>query len=158
MHDFYPVLGWNLAPSWEGRNSSQYQHWVKLVSQTVFSKQYLGCFPKRIPVSNLVFSGPISCDIAILSLRYPILRDTFLGREISTPQKWCDTHPWHLVSRRHICAIPHFATYRAIIVRHPTKISAKEFFSFAMLSLQASRDMKSMSAGPLTSRGDFVDD
>ena len=31
----------------------------------------------------------------------------------------------HLVSHRHICAIPHFATYRAIIVRYPTKTSTK---------------------------------
>ena len=35
--------------------------------------------------------------------------------------------PWHLVSHRHICAIPPFATYRAIIVRYPTKTSTKEF-------------------------------
>ena len=69
-------------------------------------------------------SGPISRDIAILSLRYPISRDTFLG-EFSTPPKWCDTPPWYLVSHRHICAIPHFATYRAIIVRYPMKTSTK---------------------------------
>ena len=43
-----------------------------------------------------------------------------------TPPKWCDTPPWYLVSHRHICAIPHFATYRAIIVRYPTKTSTKE--------------------------------
>ena len=35
--------------------------------------------------------------------------------------------PWHLVSHRHICAIPRFATYRAIVVRDPTKTSTKEF-------------------------------
>ena len=35
--------------------------------------------------------------------------------------------PWYLVSHRHICAIPHFATYRAIIVRYLTKTSTKEF-------------------------------
>ena len=35
--------------------------------------------------------------------------------------------PWHLVSHRHSCAIPHFATYRAIIVRYPTKRSTREF-------------------------------
>ena len=51
----------------------------------------------------------------------------YFFREVSTPPKWCDTPPWHLVSHRHICAIPHFATYRAIIVRYPTKTSAKEF-------------------------------
>ena len=51
----------------------------------------------------------------------------YLLREVSTPQKWCDTPPWHLVSHRHICAIPHFATYRATIVRYPTRTSMKEF-------------------------------
>ena len=35
--------------------------------------------------------------------------------------------PWYLVSHRHICAIPHFAIYRSIIVRYPTKTSTKEF-------------------------------
>ena len=37
--------------------------------------------------------------------------------------------PLYLVSQRHICAIPHFATYRAIIVRipPPLKTSKKEF-------------------------------
>ena len=45
----------------------------------------------------------------------------------STPPKWCDTPPWYLVSHRHICAIPHFATYRAIIVQYCTKTSTKEF-------------------------------
>ena len=30
MHNFYPVLGWGLAPSWGERNYSQYQHWIKL--------------------------------------------------------------------------------------------------------------------------------
>ena len=33
--------------------------------------------------------------------------------------------PWYLVLHRHICAIPHFATYCAIIVRCPTKTSTK---------------------------------
>ena len=35
-------------------------------------------------------------------------------REVSVPPKWCDTLPWYLILHRHICAIPHFATYRAI--------------------------------------------
>ena len=71
-------------------------------------------------------SGPISRDTAILSLRYPISRDTFSGR-LASPQNGAIPPPWYLVSHRHICAIPHFATYRAIIVRYPTKTSAKEF-------------------------------
>ena len=33
--------------------------------------------------------------------------------------------PLYLISHRHICAIPHFATYRAVIVRYPTKTSTK---------------------------------
>ena len=68
-------------------------------------------------------SGPISRDTSILSLRYPILRDTVF----STPPKRCDTPPWHLVSHRHISAIPHFATYRAIVVRYSIKTSTKQF-------------------------------
>ena len=48
-------------------------------------------------------------------------------REVCTPPKLCDTPSWHLVSHRHICAMPHFATYRAIIVRYPMKTSTKEF-------------------------------
>ena len=72
-------------------------------------------------------SGPISRDTAILSLRYPISRDTFSGR-LALPQNGAiPPPPWYLVSHRHICAIPHFATYRAIIVRYPIKTSTKEF-------------------------------
>ena len=33
----------------------------------------------------------------------------------------------YLVSHRHICAIPHFATYRAIIVKYPLKQTQKSF-------------------------------
>ena len=32
---------------------------------------------------------------------------------------------WHLVSHRHICAIPHFAIYRVIIVRYPIKTNTR---------------------------------
>ena len=71
-------------------------------------------------------SGPISRDIAILSLPYRISRDTLKGM-LARPSKWCDTPPGYLVLHRHICAIPHFATYRAIIVRYPIKTSTKEF-------------------------------
>ena len=51
----------------------------------------------------------------------------YLLREFCTPPKLCDTLPWYLGLPRHICAIPHFATYRAIIVRYPIKTSPKEF-------------------------------
>ena len=56
-------------------------------------------------------------------------------REVSTPPKWCDTPPWYLVSHRHICAIPHFATYRAILVRYPMKTSTKEFCDTIIASI-----------------------
>ena len=62
----------------------------------------------------------------------------FQGGSQSSP-KWCDTPPWHLVSNRHISAIPHFATYRAIIVRYPTQTSTN---GFSIPSLQVSRDVK----------------
>ena len=42
------------------------------------------------------------------------------------PPKWCDTPLWYLFSHRYICAIPHFATSRAIIARHLIKTSTKE--------------------------------
>ena len=45
-------------------------------------------------------------------------------RTVSSSPKWCDTA---LVSHRHICAIPHFATDRPISVRYPTKTSSREF-------------------------------
>ena len=52
-------------------------------------------------------------------------------REVRALPKLCDTPSWYLVSHRHICAIPHSATYRAIIVRYPPppqkKKSTKQF-------------------------------
>ena len=51
---------------------------------------------------------------------------------------------WHLVSHRHIFAIPHFETCCAIIERYPNKTTTKE-----SCDAQASRDMKSIAAGPL---------
>ena len=33
---------------------------------------------------------------------------------------------WYLVSHRHVCAIPHFATYRVITVRYPQKKQARK--------------------------------
>ena len=69
-------------------------------------------------------SGPTSHDIAILSLRYLISRDTCSGR-LAAPRSGAVPPPWYLVLHRHIRAIPDFATYRAIIVRYPTKTSTK---------------------------------
>ena len=48
-------------------------------------------------------------------------------REVNTPPKWCNTPHVYLVSHRRICAISHFATYRAVIVRYPLQTSLKEF-------------------------------
>ena len=56
-------------------------------------------------------------------------------REVGTPPKWCDTPPWYLVSHRRICAIARFATYRAIIVRYPTKTSSKGFWDTIATSI-----------------------
>ena len=47
--------------------------------------------------------------------------------EVGTFPKWCDTPPWYLILHRHICAIPHFATYRVIHARYPIKTNTKEF-------------------------------
>ena len=48
--------------------------------------------------------------------------------------------------------MPHFATYRATIVRYPPLKQARK--SFAILLPQASRDMKSIAAGPLSPKID----
>ena len=46
----------------------------------------------------------------------------YFYREVSTPPKWCDTPPpWYIVLHRHICVIPHLATYYTIIARYPPK-------------------------------------
>ena len=55
-----------------------------------------------------------------------VSRDTFQGR-LAVLQIGAFPPPWYLVSHRHICAIPHFATYRAIIVRCPRQTSTKNF-------------------------------
>ena len=51
----------------------------------------------------------------------------FLGGAIALHQNGAFPPSWYLVSHRHICAIPHFATYREIIMRYPIKTSTKEF-------------------------------
>ena len=103
---------------------------VEVVSRISLTKEHqlFSFFLGGEPHEEL--SGPISRDIVIVSLRYPISRDTFL-RGVRTP-------PNGVILR--------FATYRAIIVRYPMKQARK---SLAILSLQASRDMKSIAAGPL---------
>ena len=49
----------------------------------------------------------------------PHIARFFLREVRGSPQ--CDTPPGNLIAHRHICTIPHFATYRAIIVRYLIK-------------------------------------
>ena len=87
-----------------------------------------------INATSRTLSGPISRNTAILSLRYPISRDTFQGR-LALPQNGAIPLFGVYFSQPHFSAIPHFApyraiphfaTYRAIIVRYPTKTSTKK--------------------------------
>ena len=100
----------------KARNSKQTRQGRSAQSSPQSSRPFsaMNCHTKDNNFHQL--SGPISRDIAILSLRYPISHDTF--REVSTPPKWCDIPTW-CYSHRHMCAIPHFATYRTIIVWYP---------------------------------------
>ena len=59
-------------------------------------------------------------------------------------------HPLALSLHRHICAIPHFATYRAIIVRYRIKTSTQEFCDTITTSIAR---YESIAAGPLSGRG-----
>ena len=96
-----------------------------------------------------VFPGIFQVIISngmVLSLRYPISRDSFSGR-LALPQSGaipplvlsfaqahlCDT-PFCYISRDN-CAIPHENKHERV---------------FAILSLQVSRDMKSIAAEPLS--------
>ena len=92
-------------------------------------------------------SGPISRDIA-RKYRY----DTPYRAILSRPSQQYPNrvrYPFLAPSllHRHISAIPHFATYRAILVHYPGKQARKKI---AILSLKVSRDMKSIAAGPLS--------
>ena len=126
---------WKCYCSWPPKTITKY--WVKClknassqVLRTVFEQFFRGwestptnpqptCHLNNFCRLNDL-SGPILRDIAILSLRCPISRDT-ASSKVSCPPKWCDTCPLvlRLVSHRDICAIPNFATYHAIIVRYP---------------------------------------
>ena len=92
------------------------QEWRSWGSKTPKQPNYLEIVENEVASDQL--SGPISRDIAILSLRYPISRDTFSGR-LALPQNGaipplvlsftqahlCDT-PFCNISRDN-CAIPH---------------------------------------------------
>ena len=92
--------------------------WVPYLNSNNFDPS-----PRHFPQTNLkgrqlkVHLLPISRDIAILfAAMLHIVR--YLFRDDSTPPNWCDTSPWHFRSHRRICAIAHFAIYRAITVRY----------------------------------------
>ena len=97
-----------------------------------FKKMAMPFFRSTICVQKVQKNAHFRCNYLFLEIGPHIARycDTiaaishiarYFFREVSSSPKWCDTPPWCLVSHRHICAIPHFATYRAIIVRYPHK-------------------------------------
>ena len=63
--------------------------------------------------------------------------------------------PFYLVSQRHICAIPLFATYRAIIVRYPIKTSTKEFCDTIATSIARYEKYRYWASKPLDFREKF---
>ena len=67
--------------------------------------------------------------------------------EVSTPPKSCDYPPGHLVSRRHICAMPHFATCCASIVRYSCQKARQSLAN--TIATGAARYEKHIVAGPL---------
>ena len=67
-----------------------------------------------------------SSDIAILSLRYPLLRDTFSGK-LALPPKWRDAPPLILSFHTDTCAIPHFCYVSRDNCAIPHKTRMKEF-------------------------------
>ena len=93
-------------------------------------------------------SGPISRDSAIVSLRYPLSRNTFSAIPAIPPQGAipplvpCFTQTYQCDTPFKICK--HIARY---FCDTPGKQARK---SFAILSLQVSRDMESIAAGPLS--------
>ena len=92
-------------------------------------------------------SGPISRDSAILSLRYPVLRDTFSGR-LAAPKNGAIPPPWYFyLHQTYLCDTP-FCNISRDNCAIPHKNKHK--IVFAILSLQVSRDMKSIAAGPLS--------
>ena len=68
----------------------------------------------------------------------------YFSRELALPQNGAIPTTWHLVSHRHISAIPHFAT------SHRTSARCLAQNIFAILTLQTTRNMKSIVAGPLS--------
>ena len=75
------------------------------------------------------------------------------SERLALPQIGATAPSWYLVLHRHIWVIPNFAAYRAIIVQYAPPLHNKQAQkSFATLSLQALRDIKSIAVGPLSFR------
>ena len=67
----------------------------------------------------------------------------------STPPKRCDTPPLYLILHRHIRAISHFATCRAIIVRYLIKTSTKTFCDTIATSIARYEKYRCWASKPL---------
>ena len=90
--------------------------------------RYTGTSAKTALLKTALFSlsGPISRDIAILSLRCPILRDTFSGR-LAAPQNGAISPSVVSFTRAHLrgtpfcnisrdnCAIPHTSKHAGVL-------------------------------------------
>ena len=94
-------------------------------------------------------SGPISRDIAIVSLRYPLSRDWILSQPSQQSPKRVRYPPLGAFFYTDISVrypiLQHIARY---LCNAPGKQARKHF---AILSLKVSRDMKSIATGPLRS-------
>ena len=77
----------------------------------------------------------------------------FSGRFV-LPQNCAIPPPWYLVSHRHICVIPHFETYHAIMFARFYKKEAPN--GFGILSLRALQDMESIAVGPLRAPPKYI--
>ena len=95
---------------------------------------------------KLVFSvyGRARGLILVTMLRYAISRDNFF-REISHSPKIVRYPLWCLASHRRTCAIPILQHIAWLLCGTPQRQAQN---NFAILSLQASRDMRSIAAGP----------
>ena len=79
--------------------------------------------PEKVCVDFWFIRERQSCRSQGSSDKYdPLL--CFFGRTLAVAPSFpmVGHPPWYLVSHRHTCAVPHFATYRAIIVRYPEEL------------------------------------
>ena len=99
---------------------SQVCVWAKALHfwQAAFFRRVGGVLTEiKFRCPNRWHSGPISRDIAMLSLRYPVSRDTF-SRRLALAQNGAIPPSALSLTQAH-CATPQFATYHAIIVQYP---------------------------------------